>query len=131
VVGTVASTALALKFGNDVRQINKELDPYRRFNCSATSCTDINGNPAPPIAPGSKDAQFVSQKTDEGHTAQVLQWVFIGLDFPFAIAGGWLLYKGYLDSESGGGARTSSNHGLRIFPTANASARGIIAEFDF
>jgi hypothetical protein len=131
VVGTVASTALALKFGNDVRQINKELDPYRRFNCTASGCTDINGNAAPPIAPGSKDAQFVSSKTDEGHTAQVLQWVFIGLDFPFAIAGGWLLYKGYLDSESGAGARTSSNHGLRIFPTANASARGIIAEFDF
>ena len=43
--------------------------------------------------------------------------------------GGYLLYKGYLASE--GNNQSASNHGLRIFPTATASTRGIVAEFDF
>ena len=33
VVGTLASAGLALKFGLDVRDINNELDQYRRFAC--------------------------------------------------------------------------------------------------
>jgi hypothetical protein len=127
--GTVVSAALALKFGNDVRQINQELDPYRRFPCtsSTTGLCDVRGNAAQPLTLDEKNT--VASKKDDGSRFQTLQWVFVGLVPPFAIAGGWLLYKGYLEAE--GGSKTSSNRGLRIFPTANASARGIIAEFDF
>jgi hypothetical protein len=129
VVGTVASAALALKFGNDVRQINHDLDQYRRFPCTSsdTGVCDIRGNAATPLNLSEKNT--VASKTDDGNRAQTLQWVFVGLVPPFAIAGGWLLYKGYLEAE--GGTKSSSNHGLRIFPSANASAQGIIAEFDF
>jgi hypothetical protein len=59
-----------------------------------------------------------------------LQWVFVGVGGAFAVAGGYLLYKGYLAAD-GSGSQSASNHGLRIFPTATASARGIAAEFDF
>ena len=50
---------------------------------------------------------------------------------PMVVAGGYLLYKGYLDKEAGSGAKTADNHGLRVFPTANTSSGGIAAEFDF
>jgi hypothetical protein len=54
--------------------------------------------------------------------------VFVGLTGAFAIAGGVLLYKGYLAGE---GTQSASNHGLRLFPTATASSGGIVAEFEF
>jgi hypothetical protein len=109
VVGTLASASLALKFGLDVRDVNKQLDPYRGTGtCNMNKhCLDL---------------------TTEGHQDELLQWVFVGLTGAFAIAGGVLLYKGYLSAN---GTQSASNHGLRIFPTASASAGGIIAEFDF
>jgi hypothetical protein len=66
--------------------------------------------------------------TDDGHQDQMLQWVFVGIAGAFAIAGGVLLYKGYLTPE---GTQSASNHGLRLFPAATASSGGIIAEFEF
>ena len=45
--------ALALKFGLDVRDINSQLDQYRRFQCMAirrhTAICDVNGKPAQPL----------------------------------------------------------------------------------
>jgi hypothetical protein len=132
VVGTLASAALALKFGNDVRQINSQLDPYRRFPCSAPSgLCDVHNNPAQPLS--LQDKNIVNSKTNDGNRAQTLQWVFVALAPPFAVAGAYLLYKGYLQATSSeqGSEHASNSHGLRIFPTASASAGGIIAEFDF
>ena len=70
----------------------------------------------------------MTTKTDQGNRDETLQWVFVGVGGAFAVAGGYLLYKGYLAAE---GSQSASNHGLRIFPTATASAGGIVAEFDF
>ncbi len=48
VVGTVVSGGLALKFGLNVRDINQQLDQYRRFNCSSsTGLCDSQGNHGP------------------------------------------------------------------------------------
>ncbi len=129
-VGTLASAGLALKFGLDVRDINSQLDQYRRFSCStsATGLCDSHGASAQPLTLADKNN--VASKTDQGDRDQTLQWVFVGVGGAFAIAGGYLLYKGYLSSE-GDDSRSASNHGLRIFPTATASAGGIVAEFDF
>jgi hypothetical protein len=128
VAGTIASGALALKFGLDVKDINQQLDQYRRFSCSSpTGLCDIHGQPAQPLTADQKST--VASKTDTGNRDQTLQWVFVGVGGAFAIAGGYLLYKGYLASE--GNNQSASNHGLRIFPTATASTRGIVAEFDF
>ncbi len=128
VVGTLTSAGLALKFGLDVRDINSQLDQYRRFPCpSSTTGCDSKGQPAPALTLTEKN--LVASKTNDGDRDQTLQWVFVGVGGAFAIAGGYLLYKGYLASE--GGSQSASNHGLRIFPIATASAGGIVAEFDF
>jgi hypothetical protein len=128
VAGTLASGALALKFGLDVKDINQQLDQYRRFDCtsSPTGICDSHGQQAQPLTQDQKNT--VASKTDTGNKDQTLQWVFVGVGGAFAVAGGYLLYKGYLASE---GSKSASNHGLRIFPTATASTRGIVAEFDF
>jgi PEGA domain len=128
VVGTLTSASLALKFGLDVRDINSQLDQYRRFSCSTspTGLCDSHGASAQQLSLADKNT--VASKTDQGDRDQTLQWVFVGVGGAFAIAGGYLLYKGYLASE---GSQSASNHGLRIFPTATASAGGIVAEFDF
>ena len=130
VVGTVLSAGAALKFGLDVRDINAQLDQYRRFQCMGdppmTANCDVNGKPAGPLP---DDAPEKSHNlTEQGNKDQLLQWVFVGLTGAFAIAGGVLLYKGYLSSE---GKQSASNHGLRLFPTATASSGGIVAEFEF
>jgi hypothetical protein len=110
VAGTLASAGLALNFGLDVKDINQKLDQYRNMPLNQEQLSEVN------------------KLTNDGNRSEILQWVFIGLTGAFAIAGGVLFYKGYLAAE---GNRSASNHGLRLFPTASASAGGIIAEFDF
>ena len=132
VVGTAAAGGLAVKYGLNVRDINNQLDQYRRFTCStsATGVCDSHGQASQPLTPAQKS--FVSSTTDQGNKDEKLQWVFVGVGGALAVAGGYLLYKGYLAAEgTQNGSQGASNHGLRIFPTATASARGIAAEFDF
>jgi hypothetical protein len=129
VVGTLASAGAAVKFGVDVCDINKQLDQYRRFTCStsASGLCNSKGQAAQPLTAADKAA--VASKTDQGNRDELFQWVFVGVGGAFAVAGGYLLYKGYLAGDSGGSS--ASNHGLRLFPTATASAAGVVAEFDF
>ena len=87
---------------------------------------DINARPATPLTDDQRAKAH--SLTDEGHQDQLLQWVFVGIGGAFAIAGGVLLYKGYLTPE---GPQSASNHGLRLFPTATGSSGGIVAEFEF
>ena len=131
VVGTAVAGGLAVKYGLDVRDINQQLDQYRRFTCStgSTGICDSQGNASQPLTAAQKSS--VSNLTDKGNKDQTLQWVFVGVGGAFAVAGGYLLYKGYLAAEGQGSGQSASNHGLRIFPTATASAQGIAAEFDF
>jgi hypothetical protein len=132
VVGTAASAGLAVKYGLDVRDINQQLDQYRRFTCStsSTGLCDSQGKQAAALS--ASDKATVASKTDQGNRDETLQWVFVGVGGAFAVAGGYLLYKGYLAAEgSQNGSQSASNHGLRIFPTATATAQGIAAEFDF
>jgi hypothetical protein len=131
VVGTLGAAAAAIKYGLDVRDINKQLDQYRTHTCTlsngtTTQCTS-NGQPA-----NFSQAQVndKSNKIDQGNRAETLQWVFIGVSGAFAVASGYFLYKGFLSGDSGS-TSSASNHGLRLFPTASASAAGVIAEFDF
>jgi hypothetical protein len=127
-VGTVASALLAVKFGVDVHDVNQQLDAYRRFNCTAPSgVCDSQGNPSSPLNAAQNSAK--TSLVDQGNRDETLQWVFVGVGGAFAVAGGYFLYKGFLATE--GNQQSASNHGLRLFPTATASARGIMAEFDF
>ena len=115
---SAVSFGLAAKYGLDVRSVNKDLDQFR-------------SPPHPPLPAGDPRQKTVQSKLDEGNRAETRQWIFIGVGSAAAVAGGVLLYKGYLDKEAGSGAKTSDNHGLRVFPTANTSSGGIAAEFDF
>ena len=113
----VVSFGLATKYGLDVRRINGDLDPFRDRPLTAAEKSQVR------------------DKVDEGNAAETRQWIFVGVGSAFTVAaagvGGFLLYRGYLDKESGSGPRTGDNHGLRVFPTANTSSGGIAAEFDF
>jgi hypothetical protein len=132
VVGTLTTAGLGLKFAKDVQQLNGELNQYRRIDpgkpgCpSTTSQCNLQGDPALPLT----DSDFKKQKSilDQGHTAETREIIFLSFAGAFAIAGGYFLYRGYLDSAS---ETNTASRGLRIFPTATASAGGIVTEFDF
>ena len=95
-------------------------DPPMTMNC------DVHATRTTPLTDDQRAKAHAL--TDDGHQDQLLQWVFVGIAGAFAIAGGVLLYKGYLTPE---GTQSASNHGLRLFPAATASSGGIIAEFEF
>jgi hypothetical protein len=132
VVGTAGTLAGGLFFAKEVQQINSDLDKYRRFMCptSPTGYCNSNGDPASPIL-SSDDKSIVNSKTSQGRRDQTLEVVlFAGVPL-FAVAGGYFLYKGYLAAEGDKTEKASASRGLRIFPTASASAGGIVTEFDF
>ena len=128
VVGTLASAAVAVKYGLDVRDINKQLDQYRTHACGTNMLCMSNGQPAQPLT--AQQQADKTNKIDQGNRAETLQWVFVGVGGAFAVASGYFLYKGFLSGDSGS-TSSASNHGLRLFPTASASAAGVVAEFDF
>jgi hypothetical protein len=127
VAGTAIATGGGLYFAKQVQQINADLDPYRRVPCagSAGGC-DIHGDPQQPL--NATQNATVQNKMDAGKKDQLLEEVLLITAVPLAIAGGYFLYKGYLDS---GGENATAARGLRIFPAASASAGGIVTEFDF
>lgn len=132
-VGGVVSAGTALKYGLDVRKVNQDLDPYRRFSCPSGLC-DSKGSPAAPLTPSDKDT--VSSLTDKGSRDHALQWISIGVGSALGIASGYFLYKGYLAGEDEHPGRESAmlpraERGLRIFPAASASSASVLAEFDF
>jgi hypothetical protein len=129
VVGTAGALAGGLYFAKQVGDTNAQLDPYRHYPCPGdpkSFCTASGGPYAPPPDATTK----IQNLEDRGHRDQVLEEVLLISAVPIAIAGGYFLYKGYLDSGSGKETSTASR-GLRIFPTASASAGGIVTEFDF
>jgi hypothetical protein len=132
VVGTLTSAGLGLKFAKDVQQLNGDLNQYRRIDpgkpgCSSTtSPCNLQGDAAQPLTPS--ETAKKDSILDQGRTAQTREIVFLSVAGAFAIAGGYFLYRGYLDSP---GETTTAGRGLRIFPTASASAGGIVTELDF
>jgi hypothetical protein len=132
VVGTVGVLAGGLYFAKQVHDVNTELDPYRHYPCpgNPNSLCDARGAPYTPL-PGTN--AMIQNLEDRGHKDQVLEEVLLISAVPLAIAGGYFLYKGYLDSGSGKESSSSAraSRGLRIFPAASASSGGIVTEFDF
>jgi hypothetical protein len=125
VVGAAGSLAGGAYFAKRVNDINAELDPFRRFPCkdNPQATCNSNGDPKAPV-----EKSMFSGLEDQGRRAQTFETIlFVGAG-AFTLAGGYFLYKGYLDSDN---EKTTASRGLRIFPTASASAGGIVTEFDF
>jgi hypothetical protein len=121
----------AVKFGMDVSRVNDDLDPLRRFTCTPPMVLECDANNVPKAPRTTAEQMEMTRLIDEGNRAQTLQWVFVGVGAAFGVASGYLFYRGYLDSVESGAPRREANRGLRIFPTAGASAGGVLAEFDF
>jgi PEGA domain len=129
-VSGLASAGAGVKFGLDVKNVNKSLDPYRRFPCAGNSgqLCDTKGVVRPSLSQAEKNK--VASLNSEGTRDQTLQWICVGVGSALGIASGYFFYKGYIDSDDDH-ARREAHQGLRIFPMAGASGGGILAEFDF
>jgi hypothetical protein len=133
--GSLVSFGLAVYFGMQVRDINSQLDPDRRFQCSSTippaqapfRC-DINGNPAPMITQQQRD--WDNSQLDQGNRFQTYQYIAIGAGSVLAVASGVLFYFGYLADDAGGGGR-DRGYSLRLLPMASPQGGGMLAAFSF
>ncbi len=127
-VAGVLGAGAGIKYGLDISDVNKKLDPYRRFPCMGNQLCNAKGVVRPALTPAEKNT--VSALNDEGNRDQTLQWICIGVGSALGVASGYFLYKGYIDQDDEHSHREARS-GLRIFPTAGASTGGIVAEFDF
>ena len=127
-VAGVLGVGAGVKYGLDISDVNKKLDPYRRFPCMGNQLCNAKGVVRPALTPAEKNT--VSALNDEGNRDQTLQWICIGVGSALGVASGYFLYKGYIDQDDEHPHREARS-GLRLFPTASASTGGIVAEFDF
>lgn len=135
----VAMTATAAGVGvhylREVQQTNADLNKYRRLSVGEPGCTSspsgqcypVTGEPAP--ARTQDDVNRINTLTKEGRSDQRWQIGAFAAAAGFALVGGYFLYRGYL--AGGSEEKATASRGLRIFPTATASAGGIVTEFDF
>ena len=121
-VGTIVSAGLALKFGLDVKDVNEKLDQYRRFDCPGSSTGYCDGNGAKDKSPvlSAQELTDVHNLTNDGNRDYIMQWVFVGLTGAFAIAGGVLLYKGFLAADC-----SASRTGVRLTPSSSLKRRSL------
>jgi hypothetical protein len=125
--GSIVSFGLAIYFGAQVRAINSDLDPHRRFTCGMgpIEC-DINNQPARALTPEEK--KWDSEQLDEGSRFQNYQYVAIGVGSVLAVASGVLFYFGYLADDAGGHER---GYSFRVLPMVGPQAGGAIGAFTF
>jgi hypothetical protein len=134
----VASFGLAVKFGLDVRNINSDLDPYRRFQCGSNvkpadakyGCS-VDGQPAGrPL--NSEENAYVKDQQDEGKKFQNLQYVAIGVGGAFVVASGVFFYLGYI-ADDGGVALMDNPRGprLKLAPVVSGDGGGFSARLTF
>jgi hypothetical protein len=101
--GTLAASAasfgFAIKFAIDVNSINKDLDPFRRFDCNGVmgGCNNMN-QPVPPASQAEVD--YVNALQKEGKRFENYQYIALGIGSAFAIASGVLFYFGYLVEDT-------------------------------
>jgi hypothetical protein len=131
---TAVSAGVAVKYARDVQQANADLNKFRRLNAGDPGCNAPQGGQCFPngdVAPlrSEMEKAQITKLTADGNSAERWQFTAIGVGAGFAIAGGYFLYRGYL--AGGSEENTTASRGLRIFPTATASAGGIVTEFDF
>ncbi len=130
---SVVSFALAVYFGLQVKDINSQLDPDRRFTCPMTvvpvpgsSRCGANGQLAPDLSQDRKN--WDQQQLDEGNRFQNYQYVAIGAGAVLAVASGVLFYFGYMADD---GSSKERGYGFRLMPVASAQGGGVLGGFTF
>jgi PEGA domain len=137
----VVSMALAIKFGLDVLQINKDLDPYREFDCKAQGgkC-DVNGDRLTvydDLTSAERDelkARRLKESAalkDDGAQATTLQYVFWGVTGAMAITSGILFYLAADENPEGDSDSALANHNVTLAPTVQADGAGFVGRFTF
>jgi hypothetical protein len=125
--GSIVSFGLAIYFGSQVRAINSDLDPHRRFDCGmgVIKC-GIDNKPAPELTDAEK--AWDRDQLDEGSRFQNYQYVAIGVGSVLAVASGVLFYFGYLADDAGGRER---GYSFRVLPMLGPQGGGALGAFAF
>jgi len=137
----VVSMALAIKFGLDVQQFNKDLDPYRQFPCDAAKPSaglcDINGDKIevdPGLSKSERDAMErqrlaeIKQLRNDGDQATQMQYIFWGVTGAMAVTSAVLFYLAAGDEGAEGGDLASH---VSVAPTVNADGAGFVGRITF
>jgi hypothetical protein len=127
----VVAIALGVKWGLDVQKINKDLDKFRRFPCSMaispTGLCDSNANAAPALNPGEQG--YVDAKKQDGRRLETYQYIGYGVGGALVLAGGYLLYRAYLDESPE--PRATNRRSLALSPMLAPNMAGLAAAGHF
>jgi hypothetical protein len=115
---SVMSFALAIKFALDVNRIQKDLDPYRRFDCEGiTAGCNGTGTRVGPITQA--EQQYVGALQKEGKRFENYQYISLGVSAALALASAPFFYKWASAAEGG--------QSLALAPVASPDGGGFLA----
>jgi hypothetical protein len=121
----LVGVGLGVKFGLDVQQINRDLDPYRRFPCNGVTC-DAAGKMVSPL--NSAEGNYVKLKKDDGKRLETYQYISYGVGGALVIAGGYLFYRAYLEDD---GERRMAIGPVSLTPIVVPGHTGLMADIKF
>jgi hypothetical protein len=137
-VASLTGFGLALKFAIDINNINRELDPYRRYACVSgpnrgeVACDRTGMMVLPRI--GLDEARFVGELQDEGKRFEGYQYIALGAGSILAVASGVLFYFGYLAEDTSGlafGLGDRNQARLSLVPVLAPGNNGMAARLTF
>lgn len=127
----VVALALGAKFSLDVQAADKDLDPFRRFDCE-------NGPPRACNAQGEEvgqlsadDQRKVTRILDDSKSPKTLQWVGYGVGAALIGAGSYLFYKAYLSDDETPSENVSLAKRLQVAPVIIPQGGGLSARLSF
>jgi hypothetical protein len=128
----VVGIALGVKWGLDVQHVNKDLDAYRRFPCPSINpapgsmlCSG-NSAPAPALTPAEQN--YVDAKKTDGRRLETYQYIGYGVGGALVLAGGYLLYRSYLDEDPEPRAHRRT---IAVMPILSPGTAGLTAAAQF
>jgi hypothetical protein len=135
-VTSLTGFGLALKFALDINNINRDLDPYRRYACidepATMKCARDGRERKPDILPD--ESRYVSELQTEGKRFEGYQYIALGAGSILAVASGVLFYFGYLaDDTSGLAVDVGSKSPVRVSltPVIGPGSNGMAARLTF
>ncbi len=128
----VVALALGAKFSLDVQAADKDLDPYRRFDCDNDGpprACDAQGDEVGPLS--TRDQGEVRRILDDANTPKTLQWVGYGVGAALIGTGTYLFYKAYLSDDQAPSEDVSLAKRLQVAPVIIPHGGGVSARLSF